>query len=219
MKLKLETYTPSEAAEISGLGLELQRNWRRRGYLPKNKGHGRYTLSDLAVFAVMAQLSERGIGPNVSQTFAEEAKRAIFLHSLTMNVFEREALNAAYDLHRRQIDADVAAAAAAAARSRGTEDPEAIRSILIDLVRQKLADQVQSDQGMRGAQAPGYLVIWADGSTEFVADDEDPFASGDHWFADPRRQGGVLIFPLAAIAYKLVTRLPRPAITFAEATP
>ncbi|MAS42235.1 MAG: hypothetical protein CML46_18065 [Rhodobacteraceae bacterium] len=211
MKLALEVYNSNEAAAISGLAADAQRNWRRRGYLPKIEGNSRLTLPDLAVFAVMAQLSERGIGPNVSQTFAEEAKRAIFLHSLTMGIYSREALTAAYELHRAQIDREADAMMASLG------DREEVRKVVAHMVREKLAEVLKAETGVRGAIAPGYLVIWAEGSSEFVAGAEDPFASEDHWFDDPRRQGGVLIFPLAAIAYKLASRLPRPAIKLAEA--
>lgn len=61
-------FTPSEAAEVTGVSPALQRDWRRRGILPENEGGKwtRWTLYDVIKLAVMKRLSDSGV--DVSKT-------------------------------------------------------------------------------------------------------------------------------------------------------
>jgi len=63
-----EVFTPAEAAAITGVSVELQRDWRRRGIeksLARGK-HPRWTAEDLARLLVRGEFSRAGI--SIKQT-------------------------------------------------------------------------------------------------------------------------------------------------------
>lgn len=82
LKPTLLTFPASAAERITGLSAETQRVWRRRGYLPANKGHARFNVFDLAAIKFMAMLSEIGIGPDRSSAIAALGGDALASHAL-----------------------------------------------------------------------------------------------------------------------------------------
>lgn len=62
--MRRDGFTPDELFEITDISPELQRDWRRRGYLPTNKDgrHARYTWNQVIEFALLREFS-RWIGP------------------------------------------------------------------------------------------------------------------------------------------------------------
>lgn len=60
---KYSEFTPAQAAHITGVSATLQRDWRRRGLLPKKDDARRtkFTLEDLIVMAAMRNLSDAGV--------------------------------------------------------------------------------------------------------------------------------------------------------------
>jgi len=76
------TFTPAAAARITGVSAVLQRDWRRRGYLPSVPGHARFSTVQLAEIWVMGLLAERGIGPQQSKgmAFSAAMRIAAFAH-------------------------------------------------------------------------------------------------------------------------------------------
>lgn len=68
--IELRAFTPSEAARISGVNLALQRDWRRRGYLPKLEGPSEFDAFGVASMLCVELLTRRGIGPAVSKPLA-----------------------------------------------------------------------------------------------------------------------------------------------------
>jgi DNA-binding transcriptional MerR regulator len=75
--LTLTLFTPSEAERITGVSTALQRDWRRRGYLPKSDSHARFEVFDLARLTFMKWMAERGVGPQQTHEIAEWAARGI----------------------------------------------------------------------------------------------------------------------------------------------
>lgn len=66
-------FTPGEAADISGVGLDKQRDWRHRGFLPSNNGkHARYTRLHVAYLFFMNELTSIGFGPTLVAGWASE---------------------------------------------------------------------------------------------------------------------------------------------------
>jgi hypothetical protein len=63
LTLRHATFTPAEAARITGVSTTQQRDWRRRGFLPHFANHARFDAADLATLLAMRLLAERGIGP------------------------------------------------------------------------------------------------------------------------------------------------------------
>ena len=61
-------FTPAEAARATGVSVELQRDWKRRGYLAaRDDGkHSRYTFEDLSRMLALKSFSDAGIGLRVA---------------------------------------------------------------------------------------------------------------------------------------------------------
>jgi DNA-binding transcriptional MerR regulator len=64
MNYELKQFTPGEAAKISGVSVTTQRDWRRRGFLPKTDGHARFDAFEVAEMLVLSCLGQQGIGPS-----------------------------------------------------------------------------------------------------------------------------------------------------------
>ena len=59
----LNLYTPAEAGRISGLSPGMQRDWRRRGFLPAADGHARFNAFEVSDMRCLKLLSDGGLGP------------------------------------------------------------------------------------------------------------------------------------------------------------
>lgn len=194
MKLELETYMPSEAEMITNVTQATVRNWRRGGHLQRPQGHARYNIADLLVMMVMHELGARGMTPEYAKAYASEAARAIF-QSLIFSKFAyseavlSEALDAAKDVE------------------------EAVEQELV--ARGAIADAAGKAFGVSGLKHPNWLIIWANGESEFYYEDDESFESkffGNTSYDDEYIQGPVTLFCLGAMAKKILARLPRPAI-------
>src|SRR5438876_294573 len=75
----LTLFAPAEASYITGASPDLQRDWRRRGYLPESADghHARFDLHGLSHLLFLRTMGDRGIGPQHSQPLAEIASGAI----------------------------------------------------------------------------------------------------------------------------------------------
>lgn len=194
MNLELETYTPSEAEEITGVTQATVRNWRRAGHLQRHKGHARYTIADLLVIFATGLMVQRGVKAKAASTFAGEAARAIFQNALYREeTYSSEAKEAALQSNPEPFFAK-------------------------DELRQSAAQQF----GVAGIKSPDWLVIWADDNLEFLydADTDGETADGQFFgniqYSQPYVQGPVMMFCLGALAHMIATRLPRPAIKLSE---
>lgn len=77
-------FTAGEAERITGVSAMLQRDWRRRKYLPAGRdGWKQYELADLAQLVVMGALQDRGIGPSRSCEIASSAALRIEFFALS----------------------------------------------------------------------------------------------------------------------------------------
>lgn len=59
----LNLYSPAEAGRISGLSPGMQRDWRRRGFLPAADGHARFNAFEVSDMRCLKLLSDGGLGP------------------------------------------------------------------------------------------------------------------------------------------------------------
>jgi DNA-binding transcriptional MerR regulator len=91
-KYTLSAFTPGEAGAITGVSPDLQRDWRRRGYLPASgDGHARFDLYQLAHLFFLRTMADRGIGPQHSHELADIASGAIAYGALQdSSAFEGE---------------------------------------------------------------------------------------------------------------------------------
>jgi hypothetical protein len=70
MHYRLNTFSASEAERVSGLSQNMQRDWRKRGFLPPVEGKARFDFFDIAVLKVMKLLADRGMGPKAGGSIA-----------------------------------------------------------------------------------------------------------------------------------------------------
>ena len=77
-------FSPSEAALITGVSVDLQRNWRRRGLLPENKEGKwtRFSLDHIIKMSVMKVFADAGYSVSYVAKFASMAilPTLAFLH-------------------------------------------------------------------------------------------------------------------------------------------
>ncbi len=73
----LAQFTPAEAERVTGATTTMQRDWRRRGFLPSGDGHARFDLFSLGRLFVMKALADRGIGPSLTGLEAEWCALAV----------------------------------------------------------------------------------------------------------------------------------------------
>lgn len=210
MKLKLETYTPSEAEIITGVVQTTVRNWRRVGYLPHQKGHARYNIADLLVMHSMGILVSRGITPDAAKAFAGETARAIF-QALTWidGAYSPEVQDAA----RHEVTNNHQDEVAVFLEHLGADRHEQAVSFIAKGVMAKASGQ---SFGVNGLDQIEWLVIWANNEIEFFTSDR---AEADFFSAYGRDEyvaGPVMLLCLPAIAGAVIDRLPRPAILLAE---
>ncbi|WP_172293775.1 MerR family transcriptional regulator [Pseudoruegeria sp. HB172150] len=212
MQLELETYTPSEAEEITAVKQATVRNWRRAGHLPRQQGHARYNLADMLVMFVMGMLVSRGTSPEAAKEFAGHAARAIFQSTIWSTKAFSQSVRDKAKAELGEISGDeVSYFKAQLGDDFRLDFLEVARSQEIMV---KAAEQLA---GISGMKHPSWLVIWADGSLEFFHDDEDPDDSffGNIQHGEAYVQGPVMLFCLGALAQMVIDRLPRPAIRLA----
>ena len=99
----LALFSPGEAEKITGLSTTMQRDWRHRGFLPKNDGHARFDLFTLAMMMVLKLFADRNFGPQAVKTIADITARAIAWHALEfVDSFEGDIPDAP-DIARRAL--------------------------------------------------------------------------------------------------------------------
>ena len=76
----LTTFTPAEAEKISTISTAMQRDGRRRGFLPAFQGHARFDPFDVARMWAIKMLADRGIGRfcHASRRLRWSARRELF---------------------------------------------------------------------------------------------------------------------------------------------
>jgi DNA-binding transcriptional MerR regulator len=194
MKLELETFMPSEAESITKVTQATVRNWRRAGYLERRQGHARYNIADLLVMTVMQELGARGVTPEYATKYASEAARAIFQSLIFSRLaYSRNAYYEAYEAVSGKGDNELQGA----------------------LARLALAETAAAAFLVPGLKHPNWLIIWANGKSDFYYDDDENFQDkffGSTRYSDEFIQGPVTLFCLGAMAHKVLNRLPRPAI-------
>lgn len=213
MELKIDPFTPSEVADITGISLDNQRNFRRSGYLPKNSGHARFSLHDAARLLVIGLMAERGVGPKISITFADTAARGIVLSLLWQpQIYSKSAAIAAI----RETESEVADAVDRVRNNMGTDfdEVESRRTFKQALAKERLSETVEAMLGMRGEARPSFFCLFANGHPEFFYGESHPWEDVD--YSLPAWQGPVICFYMGALAALFASRMPRPVVHAAE---
>lgn len=80
---KFATFTAGQAAQITGVPADLQRDWRRRGILASVEGHARYTPSCLCRLMVLKELNKLQLRNSVSEEELEKLSGTVLFHALS----------------------------------------------------------------------------------------------------------------------------------------
>ncbi|ULB09048.1 helix-turn-helix domain-containing protein [Cereibacter azotoformans] len=210
MKLELETYMPSEAEGITEVSQATVRNWRRAGYLPRPKGHARYTIADLLFQVAMRAQVARGVTPEAAAKYSGDIARAMF-HSMIWS--EKAYSEETYALALATVEIP-AARVDRLKEAMGDQFNLATMERLTALGN--IAEVAERTFVLAGLKSSNWLIIWANGELEFYYDGDD---FEDRFFGetvyDEYVQGPVILFCLGAMAKMVLDRLPRAAIRLA----
>lgn len=218
----LAQFTPSEAERITGVNTALQRDWRRRGFLPINDGHARFDVFELARMMTLQVLADRGIGPSQTESVRDWCASAICFAAMRfVEAWDGEPTKA---LTWIELYA-----------SPPPPNPE-LTAVIQQLINEGNTDyelpKVGSHWGAQSkylcqqlwkklrfpAVAPASLFIWwADGTHTFTSsfDGKRDSSTSD----DPRFAGPIIVIDLDALGSTLLDRAARPFahVEFVEA--
>lgn len=198
MKLKIVPYTPSEAAMATGRSVENQRNDRRAGYTPAQKGHARYDLLGLCRLFCIEQFSRSGIGPSVSVHFADDVAKALYLINLTDERVWSPALIAAAlsDEEAERMKAGIPGAPAKLINQ--VIDAQRISRLYSHFTTPAEIDEYLLD----------HIIVWANGQSEIGKEIGKRF--GERALFDHKLGGVVSVMVFASSARLLASQMPRP---------
>ena len=212
--ITLAQFTPAEAERITGVNTTLQRDWRRREFLPVNDGHARFDAFQLARMLTLKVLADRGIGPSLATEEADWcAASIVWAATDSREVWDGEP-EKALTWHEQF-------------RTPPPVDPK-----LIEFLREANengADVPIPEVGSHWGDQRDYLrrrlwrhvsrpnvvpcplfIWWADGSHTFhVSFDQ---ARGGLFSTDPKVDGAVIILDMDALGAALAARANRPLV-------
>jgi hypothetical protein len=77
-------FSPKEVEKITELSTSMQRDWRRRGFIESQSGHAKFDPFEVATIWVAKVLSDRGIGPTISQEIAPICGAGLVIYALSV---------------------------------------------------------------------------------------------------------------------------------------
>jgi hypothetical protein len=209
MQIVWTTFTPAEAEKITTLNTVMQRDWRRRGFIPSAVGHARFDAFSLAQMWVMKLLSDRGVGPQLSKEVAGWCALGILFHALKdCEAYEgdhKRTFEWLPEDQRPRPDDAVAADLKRMCDEAGVPLPESVDTtwgIKSEWLRQRI---LQLGGARRVIPAP-FFIWWADGSHVFHNRLDEAFANSSR---DEACSGAVIVMDLDALAMRLLDRAGR----------
>ena len=194
---ELATFTPAEAARISGVNVALQRDWRRRGLSPREDG-SRFNSFAVAELLVMNVLSTRGIGPQQAKLISNHCAAALLALALRDRAawagqpdiapIDRDYLDQLIDAGFSDLSAEYWPARAAA-----------------------LATAAVRNLGYTHDYTDAF-VWWANGTHGFYGGLTQAFEIVGR--DDPRMQGAIVVLDLGALAHLQLKRSGRALATY-----
>jgi len=207
------TFTPAEAERITGVSTALQRDWRRRGYLPTLEKHARFDMFDLAGLMARGLLASRGIGPQLTEEVIPWCVSGIAWHALKwVDAYEGD--------HHRTLDwrppqfrpsREISPEMEELLRRAAADDGKLAEwSKSYDPAWSErgnwLARQILSLKGFPRVIPARYFIWWANDQHVWHESLDKAF---DGWSDDPRVAGPVLVLDLQALASQLQQRAGR----------
>lgn len=85
--LRFSEFTAGEAAHITGISQDEQRDWRKRGFLPPvDGGKAKFNVKSLAQMMVAKRLNNLGIGPQTGWELARSCGTMIFARLMNARI-------------------------------------------------------------------------------------------------------------------------------------
>lgn len=168
------------------MSVDLQRDWRRRGYLAKQDGHARFSIFDLAQMTVLKTSSDRGIGPDRAKDVAETAATEIAIAALRWSDAWEEATQAQ--------------------RPDGMTWGEFAETLVADAILEQTYSRRMMPRLSIAHDAK--LIWWSDNSFRLTGSVDDALASVSS--SDPKVSGAIIILDLAGLASRMIDAAQRP---------
>lgn len=208
-QITLALFSPAEAEKVTGVGTALQRDWRRRGYLPAGDGHARFDIFDLSRMYVMKLLSDRGIGPALSHTAADWCAAVVTAGALShIDAWEGEPEKALTWHSAFASPPPVNPILAKVLGEAGETIPE--YGSLWEKQFPYLIGQVWQQAGRPRVMPASVFIWWADGSHHFDLSFDNAIGNVSH--LDPKVCGPIVIIDLNGLGFQIVSRSPRPFV-------
>ena len=81
--IEFNMFSPAELAEASGLGVDMQRVWRKRGHLPPNDSpRASFDAREVIAIAIRYELSKLGVSPSHTVNAAEMSLPIVLFNAL-----------------------------------------------------------------------------------------------------------------------------------------
>ncbi|WP_313443826.1 hypothetical protein [Brevundimonas sp.] len=189
----LRTFTPAEAAKISGVNVALQRDWRRRDILPKVEGHARFSPFDIGEMMALNSLGAQGVQLLQYRSILKMLGAGVMMAALQL----REAYSGAFD------------------GIVNIETPEIIdhlrhthvsdRQNVVDRWRAVYArDRILRKEGHEANSVRTMFIHWADNSFAFSWGPIAAYETIEP--SDPRRAGAIVMVDLEGLGHALIKR-------------
>lgn len=205
MKLIFETYTPAEAAAVSGVSNAHQIAGRKAGvFVNTGSGHMKWDIRGLARLGAFKCLSDRGLGPKAAAPYLDDIEDAIFRHMLLFDsVYSADAIREAELVWDTYVD-----------KAHDNPGPDRRGDLLRRHAIKYLFSQVVGElEDLSLYETPEgvmpFMVIWPDG--EMTPEDWEGMKL-IHGLAPAKRRGAILLLTVSDIAESLCEALPRPLI-------
>lgn len=209
----LTTCTPGEAERVTGLSTTMQRDWRRREFIPTVTGHARFDAFDLAEMSVLKMLADRSIGPQTAKEVAPWCASGMLWFMLQWSdAYEGDHLRTFEWLPEEDRP------------RRPPTDKEKQSLDLLELSNTSyvapteftwhfkadwLAKQVLRKKGLHRVVPAKFFVWWADGSHGFY---ETLVAAFEGSSGDPKYAGPVIVLDLYALATSTLEKIGMPIV-------
>lgn len=195
----LKTFTPSEAARISGVNVGLQRDWRRRGILPAlETPQAMFSPFEVARMMALGALASQGLSPLNFKGVSVKLGASIVYQAL----LSRDAFAGAFDEYIPVDGEGLSEIEEFVERHNrdGGRDAEFIRDWLLGWKLRKLAVSVTRGEG-HSVDRVGAFVQFAEGSFDFFASAISAFEEIDS--SDPRMRGALIVIGLDTLGREL----------------
>lgn len=191
--IEVKTFTPAQAAKISGVNATLQRDWRRRKILPPlESAKASFSPFEVAKLMALNSVAVQGLSPLTYRGASEKMAAAIVRHAL----LDRAAYTGAFDEYIPTDVSELLENEKIRKQYKWDYTVETFEEEIEGLRVRSLSSTLTKQHG-HNVIGVGAFVLFAEGSFDFYAGPTEPFEVIDD--TDPRLQGAIIIVDLAAL--------------------